>query len=165
MNTGRDRKGAAGRPAWVAALVCVVLFLGGCAGFMPRPPSVTLAGMQVIEANLFEQRFAFQLRIQNPNDMEIPITGLNFEVELNGQSFAKGVSDKPVTVPRLGEAILEVKAVSSLAGLLRQIDEALRGNRDGVTYRIRGRLFTGAFGNFDFDEGGRLEMPAPRPGS
>jgi len=132
---------------------------------MPRPPSVTLAGMEVVEAGLFEQRFLFKLRILNPNDLEIPITGLSFEVALNGQSFATGVSDKPVTVPPLGEAVLEVKAVSSLAGLLRQLDEGLRGGRQGVTYRIWGRLFTGTFGTLDFDQGGKLEMPAPRPGS
>jgi LEA14-like dessication related protein len=165
MDTGREGKWPVGRPARLAIIVAVVLLLGGCAGLMPRSPSVTLAGIEIVEANLFEQRFVFQLRIQNPNAMEISITGLNFEVEINGQSFAKGVGDKPVTVPRLGEAILEVKAVSTLTGLLRQVDEMVRGSRDGVTYRIRGRLFTGAFGNFDFDEGGRLEMPAPRPGS
>jgi LEA14-like dessication related protein len=121
--------------------------------------------MEVVEAGLFEQRFAFKLRIQNPNDMAIPITGLSFEVELNGQSFAKGVSDKPVTVPRLGEAILEVKAVSGLASILGQVDEWLHGSRNALTYRIHGRLFTGAVGTLDFDEGGRLDLPAPRPGS
>ncbi len=59
----------------------------------------------------------------NPNDVEIPLTGLNFEVEVNGQPFARGVSNKPVTVPRLGEEILEVTAVSTLANVLRQITE------------------------------------------
>ncbi|MBU2053782.1 MAG: LEA type 2 family protein [Proteobacteria bacterium] len=141
---------------YIAATLSVVLLLAGCAGMMLQSPSVTLAGMEVLEATLFEQRFAFKLRVQNPNAMEIPITGLSFSVELNNQPFAKGVSDKPVTVPPLGEAVLEVTAVSGLGGILRQIKELRHPNRDSVSYRIKGRLMTGSFGSLDFDENGRL---------
>jgi LEA14-like dessication related protein len=71
--------------------------------------SVTVASVNLIEASLLEQRFAFKLRIQNPNDMDIPVTGMSFEIILNDQSFAKGVSNKPVTLARLSETLLEVR--------------------------------------------------------
>ena len=148
------------RRVMAAAIWLAVLLLGGCAGMQLQTPSVTLAGIEVIDANLFEQRLALKLRVLNPNTVEIPINGLNFEVELNGEPFAKGVSDRAVIVPRLGEAVLEVTAFSGFAGILRQIQGLSRGNIDAITYRIKGRLMVGtsAYG-MDFDERGRLELP------
>jgi LEA14-like dessication related protein len=140
----------------LAAVLSFVLLQAGCAGLKIQSPSVTLAGMELIEAGLFEQRFAFKLRVQNPNDSEISITGLSFSVEINGQPFAKGVSDKPATVPRFGEAVLEVAAVSNLTGILRQVNELRRTNREEISYRIRGRLTTGSFAFLSFDESGKL---------
>ena len=98
--------------SFVEAILLAVLLMGGCAGMGIQTPSVTVASIEVIEAGLFEQRLAFKLRVLNPNNVEIPINGLSFEVELNGEPFAKGVSDKAVKVPRMGEAMLDVTAVT-----------------------------------------------------
>lgn len=143
----------------MATVLAIFISLGGCAGLDVKQPTVTLADLDVIEAGLFEQRFACKLRIQNPNDFELPLTGLNFEVEINGQPFAKGVSNKPAIVPRLGEELLEVTAVSTLAGVLRQINEWPVGEDKALTFRIRGRLATGSLGWLSFDESGTLKMP------
>ena len=148
----------------IAVILSAVLLLGACAGMDIQPPSVTLAGIDVIEAGLFEQRLALKLRVLNPNNVEIPISGLSFEVELNGEPFAKGVSNKPVTVPRLGEAVLDVTAVTGFAGLIRQLQGLSRGNIDALSYRIKGRLMTGFAYDMNFDERGRLEMPKPVQG-
>jgi LEA14-like dessication related protein len=150
--------------SFVAAILFAVLLLGGCAGMGLQTPSVTLAGVEVIEAGLFEQRLAIKLRVLNPNNVEIPIKGLSFEVELNGEPFAKGVSDRAITVPRLGEAVLDVTAVTGFAGLLRQIQGLSRGNIDALSYHIKGRLMTGSSYGLNFDEQGRLEMPKANPG-
>jgi LEA14-like dessication related protein len=144
------------RCIYIAAILLAILPLGGCAGMKIQSPSVTLAGIEVIEAGLIEQRLAFKLRILNPNDVEIPISGLSFEVELNGEPFAKGVSNKPITLPRLSEAVLDVTAVTGFAGILRQIGALSRGNLDAISYRIKGRLATGYSYGLNFDERGKL---------
>jgi LEA14-like dessication related protein len=120
--------------------------------------------MTLIEASLLEQRFAFKLRVQNPNDMDIPVTGMSFEIKLNDQSFAKGVSNKPVTLARLSETMLEVTAVSDLSVILRQINELRLGNRSSVSYLIKGRLITGAAVGLNFENSGMLDFPTPAPG-
>jgi len=139
------------------------LALGGCAGLFLKTPSVTLADVKIIEAGLLEQRFVFKLRVLNPNDREIDMTGLSFVVEINGKPFAKGVNNKPLTVPRLEERVLEVTAVSNLYGILAQVRELISGESKGLSYRIKGRLFTDSFGEIPFDEGGKLELPKPLP--
>ena len=138
-----------------------LLLLGGCAALSLKAPSVTLADIKVLEAGLFEQRFGFKLRVQNPNDKEIAISGMSFMVEINGKPFARGVSNQGVTVPRLEERILEVTAVSNLYSILSQIHELLYGNSKGFSYRIKGRLFTEAYGELEFDESGSLAPPPP----
>ncbi|MCK7492684.1 MAG: LEA type 2 family protein [Comamonadaceae bacterium] len=81
-------------------------------------------------------------------------------MEVNGQTFAKGVSGQTVTVPRFGEAVLAVDAVSNLASVLRQISELSKGGREGIDYRIHGRLATGNFGSVPFESKGELQPAA-----
>lgn len=133
---------------------------GGCAGLQLglQKPEVAVADLRLLDGNLIEQRFALTLRVTNPNTTEIAIEGLTFTVDLNGQSFAKGVSNKPVVIPRLGEGRVEVVATTGLGGILRQLN-AFRDGRDKVDYRLRGRLVTGNFGGIDFDQQGEVALP------
>jgi len=134
--------------------------LGGCAGFQfgLQKPEVTVVDIRPLDATLLEQRFVLTLRVTNPNSVEIPIEGLTFRLDLSGQQFATGVSNKPALIPRLGEGLVEVTATTSLARLLRQFRE-LAKMRDKVEYRLRGRLVTGNFGGFDFDQTGEVGVP------
>lgn len=143
-----------------------VSVLGGCAGLTLglKKPEVKVAGIRLLDAGLFEQRFVVSLRITNPNNAEIPIEGLDVNVDINGQPFAHGVSNQAVVVPRLGEAVLDVTATTGLDKLLRQFSELGRG-RDKVDYRIRGRLVTGNLGGFDFDKSGEVAFPKILGGS
>lgn len=45
-------------------------------------------------------------------------------MEINGEHFAKNVINKPVTVPCMGEAVLDVTAMIGFAGIVRQINTA-----------------------------------------
>lgn len=142
-------------------ILLAVMMLSGCAGLRLESPSVTLVSMNVIDVSLFEQRFAFKLRVQNPNDMDIPITGLSFEVRLNDQPFARGVSNKEVALPRMSEALMEVTAVSDLSSVMRQINELRKGNLNSVSYIIKGRLVTRSFPDLTFENRGMIDMPMP----
>ena len=79
--------------------------LAGCASVRLKQPEVSLSGVDIKEFGLFEQRLGLALRVVNPNATDLAIDGVEFEVEVNGQGFARGVSNKATTVPRLGEAI------------------------------------------------------------
>lgn len=142
----------------------MVFLLSACAGLagLSQKPEISLAGLDLVEIGLFEQRFALRLRVQNPNDVDLPIAGLSFDVELNGQHFARGLSNKPVTIPRMGEAVLEVTATSNLGSVLKQMRELQKGGRDRVDYRISGRISLEGFespGGFPFERKGDLPLP------
>ncbi|MBK7953510.1 MAG: LEA type 2 family protein [Candidatus Accumulibacter sp.] len=76
--------------------VLSILLLSACAGLggLAQKPEVSVAALNLVQMGLFEQRFALKLRIQNPNDVELRINGLSFEIELNGKSFITGLSDR-----------------------------------------------------------------------
>ena len=98
-----------------AAGAGVVLgWLAGCTGTWLRPlkPEVALADVRFEGGNLLEQRFVLTLRVTNPNRFEIPMQGLTFTLDVADQPFAHGMGNRPVTIPALGEALVEVKATT-----------------------------------------------------
>lgn len=137
--------------------------LAACAPLVTRPPTVSLAGLGLESVGLFEQRYVLQLRVRNPNDSDIPVDGLDFEVEVNGMPFASGVSSTRTTLPRQGEALLDVTATSNLASFLRQWRGGESGGRAGLDYRIKGSLRVPGYGAVPFDHRGEVPFPDPGP--
>jgi LEA14-like dessication related protein len=135
--------------------------LAGCAALsgVSRPPELALSSIEGVELGLLEQRYQLKLRLRNPNDVDLHVRGLSLAVELNGKPFARGVSDQVVTVPRMGEALLEVSATSSLGSVWRQLREVAKASAQDLSYRLSGQLSLQGLGNVSFDEKGVLPMP------
>ncbi|MBL8413857.1 MAG: LEA type 2 family protein [Propionivibrio sp.] len=146
------------RVCWVLFFV-VVSLLAACAPRLQKP-EISLAGIDLVGLGLVEQRFVLKLRIRNPNDVDLPVNALNFDVELNARHFARGVSDKPVIVPRQGETILEVKTVSRLGDVLKPLRDAQKNGRERIAYRVFGSVDLEGFGSFPFDRSGDVPMSA-----
>jgi LEA14-like dessication related protein len=140
--------------------LCTLLALAACAGLPGgmEPLNVTLADVRPEQIGLLEQEYAMKIRVQNPNAREIPLQGVSFAVELNGKSFAKGVSPATATVPAFGDVILDVKAVSSLGGILDQINLVRNGAPDKISYRLQGKLASSAGNRLPFDSVGTLDL-------
>lgn len=136
----------------------LVLLLAACAARFEKP-AVSLAGVDIESLGLFEQRFVLKLRVKNPNPVDIPVEGLNFDVDLNGRPFASGASALAVTIPRYGEAVLEVKASSNLAAFLRQWRDLQKEGRPGLDYRVKGNLRVTGYGALPFDHRGEAPFP------
>lgn len=100
------------------------------------PPKVKLVGLVLQEAQLFEQRYQLTLRLQNPNEYRIKVRGIDFNVDLNGDSFAQGVTNDSVTLPAYGETTAKVSVSSNILTLMRQLSE----NNNDISYRIYGRI-------------------------
>jgi LEA14-like dessication related protein len=141
------------------AVLCAIS-LNACAALsMQEPLSVTIADLKPIEFGVLEQRYALKVRLLNPNDTEIAFDGVVFDLEINDTPFAKGVSNQSSVIPRFGEALIDLQAVSGLQNILRQINELLKGERTSLTYRIKGRLHGGGFGSTRFDSSGEIAIP------
>jgi LEA14-like dessication related protein len=103
-------------------------------------PSVTLASVTLAGLSLFEQRFVTTLRVQNPSNVELALEGVSVEVELNGKTFARGVSPTPMVVRAYGQDLLRVETISTTPDIVRQF-RSLAGLGDlKIHYRLKGQL-------------------------
>jgi len=123
------------------------------------PPSINLTNLQLGSTGLLSQELKLDIKIGNPNDFDIPLTGLSFNLEVNGQPFADGLSNESVTVPRLSYATTRVTGNASTIGLIMQLMTI--GRRDKIDYRLFGTTHVGRLGIKDivpFERKGSLSL-------
>jgi LEA14-like dessication related protein len=125
--------------------VVSALLLAGCS---PLPinavlPKFSVAEIDIKSLGLFEQQFDVGLRLYNPNEFDLRIEALEYELEVNGQPFAKGLTRSHTLLPALSGVVLRVDAVTQSKDLVRQFftlpPDMLK---EGVPYRIKGRVKT-----------------------
>jgi LEA14-like dessication related protein len=145
--------------------------LAACSGlpFNAVAPKVSVADVTVKRLGFFEQHFDVALRVSNPNDFELTIEALDFELEVNGYPFAHGLSQTSTRIAANASTLLRIDAIMQSKDLIRQIESlSPQFLKAGVPYRIRGRLKTDRAPNWvPFDHtgvygGGDKEKPAGR---
>jgi len=137
-----------------------IFLLAGCAHLWGTAdnPRVNIASLTPKDMKLFEQIFIMELRVMNPGDKELVISGLSFNLEVNGQSFARGVSNESFTVGPFTSHVVQVEAVTTLASLLGQIVQAQKGEFSGFTYHLKGYFHSDSPAvRIPFDETGEFK--------
>ena len=132
-----------------------VLNLPGCASWLMRgeAPEVLVTNVTPLEASAFEQRLQVDLRIRNPNDFDLAVTGIDFRLDLNGNRLARGLGNKELVIPRLSDAITSVETSTSTLQVVRQL-LSFSGDQS-FTYHVAGVLHTKE-GRLPFDSSGVL---------
>lgn len=130
---------------WTGTLV--LLFVTGCASWFIKgePPDVLVSNITPLDATAFEQRLQVDLRIRNPNDFDLVITGIDFTLNVNGKRLARGLGNKEFTIPRLSDAVVSVQTSTSTFDIVRQVmsfsqQQDLSYNISGVLHSKEGRL-------------------------
>ena len=146
------------------SFVTVILAVGlaACAGLGSKleTPQISFVGLKALEASLFEQKLEVRLRVRNPNNLELPVKGLNVDVELAGEPFAHGISARKFTVPANGEAEFDMIVTANAATALIRILGSDRKSRETIEYRLKGKLSTrlGMLRSIPFEETGTLPI-------
>jgi hypothetical protein len=151
--------------ASVAACLLAVL-LAGCASLSNRDPLVvTVAGIESLPGEGMEMRLLVKLRVQNPNDLPIDYDGIALNFDVQGRSFASGVSAEAGSVPRFGEVVVAVPVTVSVLRMVRQVVGMMDGKPvDRIEYELRGKLNSASlFGMHRFSAKGDFRMPAETP--
>jgi LEA14-like dessication related protein len=125
----------------VFVLLC--LQLAGCSTMGPKleAPRLSLVNVGMVSADIFSQQFRVRMHVQNPNDRAIPVKGIDYELFLQGDSFAEGVTSESFVVPALGESefdmIVRTNFVSSIGRLLSRLSGS---DANKVAYSITGKV-------------------------
>ena len=124
----------------------LLISLSGCSSWLAddfRDPEVRLLKVDVIKAKLLEQKFLLRFRVDNPNDISLPIRGLNYSVKLNGVLLAEGESSKSFTVPAHGQQTFDVPVRTNLWRHLKRIVNLLEDPDQPISYQLQGEVKTG----------------------
>jgi LEA14-like dessication related protein len=128
---------------WSVLVLLVGGWLGGCAALAPdlKTPELSLLGIQMLSTDMFAQKFRVRVKVENPNDLELPVRGLDYKIILMGDIFADGVSSDRFVVPANGEAefdmVVTTNFVSSLGRLISRVGG---GKLEDLDYEIAGEV-------------------------
>jgi LEA14-like dessication related protein len=137
------------------------LALAGCTA-IPRDlktPEVSFVSLRAVEASVLEQRLDVRMKVRNPNGIELPVNGLDIELDLAGEPFAHGESAREFVVPALGEAEFDMNVTANAVTALLRIAGSERKSKE-IDYRLKGKLSTrlGPLRTIPFEETGRLPL-------
>jgi LEA14-like dessication related protein len=152
------------RRSLVALVACCTVFVAGCATLRGDDPlQVTVAGIEPLQGEGMELRLMVKLRVQNPNDAPIEYRGVALEMDVQGKTFATGVSDSSGTVAGFSETIIAVPVTISAFRMLRQaVGMATGSGARRITYEMKGKLSSGSlFATRRFATQGDFELPEP----
>jgi LEA14-like dessication related protein len=121
-------------------LISPLLFGSGCATLLMQaePPEILVVNIKPLGGTLFEQRIQVDLRVRNPNNFDLDVSGLDFTLQLNHKKISRGLASQSVTIPRLGDALLTVDTTTSTLEVLSQLLHLTSG--EDITYQISGIL-------------------------
>jgi LEA14-like dessication related protein len=147
----------------LAVLFACSVLLAGCATLQGNDPlQVTVAGIEPLQGEGMELRLMVKLRVQNPNDAPIDYRGVALTMDVQGKTFASGVSDSSGTVPGFSEAVIAVPVTISAFRMVRQaIGLATGDGARKISYEMKGKLSGSMFATKRFATHGDFELPAP----
>jgi LEA14-like dessication related protein len=137
------------------------LVVAGCSALPTnlKTPEVSFVSLRSMDASVFEQRLEVRMKVHNPNDVDLPVNGLEVDVELADEPFARGVSSRAFVVPAGGEAEFDMTVTANAATALLKIAGADR-KTDAIDYRLKGTLSTklGLLRTIPFEESGSMTI-------
>jgi hypothetical protein len=141
----------------------LLLALTGCAALTgAEPPRVSLVGVEPLQGEGMELRFAVKLRVQNRGPDPLRYDGVSLDLDLGGRGFGSGVAPLAGSVPGWGETLLVVPVSVSALAVARQILGLARGDprhrRERISYALSGRLGGGPFGGARFSRSGEIDL-------
>ena len=134
--------------------------LAGCSvlGTHWQAPTLTVVNIQMGHSDLWQQHLLVRMSVHNPNDRELPVQGLNYTLDVNGEECAHGESGASFVVPARGDAEFDMNVTANAAAALLRM--FVRGNAAPIEYRIRGKveLSSGLLRSVPFDQHGELQL-------
>ena len=149
-----------GRAAWGLSLA---LLAAGCAGLPGERPNLDVSLVNLVPRDIspLEQVLDISLRVRNPNNYAVTLTGARFDLDLNGRPLLRGLSNARIEIPRLGSALMKAEGATTTLGLIKQFfefkpDQPLR-------YKLKGVAFTGGMlgESLPFESSGELDLRPP----
>lgn len=74
-----------------------------------------------------ESAFQIELRVLNPNDKPLKVSGLECDLNIDGKRFASGVAGEFYDIPAYGSAVVPVTVYASVLDMLSSVIAFVQG--------------------------------------
>lgn len=124
-----------------------------------QPPSVQLSNLQVLERNGFEQAFLLKLKVTNPNKIRLPISGLQYQVRLNGFDLFSGNATNLPDMNAFSDTYIELPVSANLISASAVLASLLVSDHPKINYQLNANFdLTGVLPDFRVQEKGVVDI-------
>jgi LEA14-like dessication related protein len=157
----------------LAAAAAALLAIAACTGLGDlQTPELNVLSVQMMSTDMFAQRFNVRMHVQNPNDIELPVKGIDYKLLLMGDQFAEGTTNQAFVLPALGEAEFDMTVTTNFVSSLGRLISRMGGGKlEDVEYELAGTLMVdkGFMRKIPFNKRGTVDftraLGKPKSGS
>jgi LEA14-like dessication related protein len=110
---------------FLAVSVLALAAASGC-GMMEKPTG-RITGVKVQDVKLTEATMIFDVQVDNPYSVALPVSNMDYALSSQGQQFLSGKADVAGEIPASGSKVLPVPVRISFVELARVVKEARPG--------------------------------------
>jgi LEA14-like dessication related protein len=141
--------------------VCLALALAGGCVLVPKfqEPHLDVVDVQMVRGDLLQQQLRVRMSVQNPNSRELAVRSIQYQVQLAGEAFGHGESERDFIVPANGASEFDVNLTTNAAAMVLRLLGSGR-KLDAVDYHITGTvlLAKGVKRSIPFDQSGQFKL-------
>ncbi|MCJ2372947.1 LEA type 2 family protein [Pseudomonas sp. RGM 3321] len=130
----------------IISLALILFGLSGCSLLSfdrAQEPEVHLLKVQVVKARLTQQDFKLYFEVENPNDSDLFVRGLNYKISLNDVVLADDQFSDWFFVDAHSRKTFVVPVRTNLWRYAKYIAQLLKKPDELVHYQLDGKLKTG----------------------
>ncbi|KPY40526.1 Uncharacterized protein ALO48_00176 [Pseudomonas syringae pv. rhaphiolepidis] len=130
----------------IISLALIMFGLSGCSLLTfdsVQDPEVHLLKVQVVKARLTQQDFKLYFEVDNPNDSDLFVRGLNYKISLNDVVLADDQFSDWFFVDAHSRKTFVVPVRTNLWRYAKYIAQLLKKPDELIHYRLEGKLKTG----------------------
>lgn len=148
-------------------LLVLPILLASCTGVIPgyEKPQVTIMSFTLAPGSTsVAPRFNIGVRVVNPNRIALPLRGMSYSVEIEGNRVLNGAAPDLPTVAAYDSADFVIEAAPDLLGGARLLSGLLSHQKNSLDYTFRARIDAGGLMSYiNVEESGSFALPRAQP--
>jgi LEA14-like dessication related protein len=125
--------------------IVIALIVAGCANLPSdfEEPSVSIINIDLRNSSGLAPQFDIALRITNPNREPLDISGMSYEIYLEGNKVVSGVSNNFPVIEPYSTVDVNVSAMVSLLGSINFLRGLTTRSESNLDYELRAKIDIG----------------------
>lgn len=119
-------------------LLCICLVLAGCTALKKaarvRTPDLSVESVRLAGLSFHDLDLVFDLGIDNPNPLPVTLSGFDYDLLIEGDSFLKGKQEEPTRIAAAGKSVVQLPLTLDF-GDLRRVFSSLK-DQDSTAYEL-----------------------------